>query len=312
MSENYEILGIPVDKKTHDKYAAKAYDIGGEKDVSLSGVKLWATSEELGLNYPNIQAGAKKIMDQIRAEITGKEEKPMNTPKTGKDFLDALMGIYTESRTAYANLWDAQEKARKFLEDCQEKERKAKNADLSFAQALTSKAQAEYNLAKENHRAEYARITQDYDAKVRELREQFASELEASYSANPDKLDGATMQLLTSGVCTATDLQRLSDRHGNNPTMLRIIGGYAERLRKGNGLSDGDQMKCAAVMHKAKTVKDGSRELAVFDSAASSAAYGLDKNPSHAARMDANHVGGFFEGCHRNMEAITNRPAEMV
>lgn len=313
----YFVAGVEVDHETFREYSfRKSWKIDGDtvSDItcSLWSLENYYTTEEHEKEYPIEAANARKVLEQIRAEVARKEDKTMNTPKTGKDFLEALKGIYTESRTAYANLCNAKEKAKQELEDCEKMEREANGPELLIAQARTARAKAEYNLANESLRVEYGKIMKEYNAKVAELREQFAAALEASYSANPDKLDGATMQLLTSGICSATELHRLAERHGNNPTMLRIIGGHAKTMRESKNISDGDRMKCVAVLQKADAVKDGSRELDLFDKAVSCTAYGLDKDPRHAARMHEGSVVGFFEQVQSTMEATPNRPAEML
>ena len=86
----------------------------------------------------------------------------------------------------------------------------------------------------------------------------------------------------------------------------------AKTLRDSKNISDNDRMKCVAVLQQADSVKDGSRELELFDKAVSCTAYGLDKDPRHAARMNEGAVIGFLEQVHSALDATPNRPAEML
>jgi hypothetical protein len=152
-----------------------------------------------------------------------------------------------------------------------------------------------------------------HEKKVAELRAQFAAHLEDHYSASPDKLDAATMQLLGSGICTPAELARLVDRHQGSPTMLRIIGGYAKKLLEDNRhkMSSENKIICSNVYQTSLAAKDGSRELGIFDSAVSTAAYGLDRDAIHAARMHT-HVLGWFDGFREQMNNLPIVPDTMA
>ena len=61
------------------------------------------------------------------------------------------------------------------------------------------------------------------------IREELAADLNKSLAVDPDALDTNVMALLEAGVLTPTDFQRLSEKAGNNATMLRVIGSFAEK-----------------------------------------------------------------------------------
>lgn len=71
----YEIFGIEVSKEVYDKYNNKSYDFGDFVLHDLSAVKLYTEGRELPEYYPERAAAARKIREQIIAEITGKDVK---------------------------------------------------------------------------------------------------------------------------------------------------------------------------------------------------------------------------------------------
>jgi hypothetical protein len=184
------------------------------------------------------------------------------------------------------------------------------NKNHQIAEAKYFIAKGEYQLAEDEARSGYYKMEEDHNAKVKELREKFAAYLADHYSATPDKLDNATMALLNSGICTPSELGRLIERHKDNPTMLRIVGNYARNMReeKKNSLSHDDQVICSSVAHAANLAKDGSRELAIFDSAVSAAAYGLGREYEHATRMHG-HVSGWLDDFKNQIANLPLTPA---
>lgn len=293
-----------VDEATYRKYDRMTWDLGDGVNRSIYGVRLYATSAEIAENYPELAARAKELYAQIGKEIytkdDGKEDENMSKPRTAADFIDALNDIYADSLAAYeamhAKVAAAKEKAESARESVRE----------PMGQAIYEVALAECKLAEETSRKEYRDLIADHGAKVKELRDTFSTYLAECYSASPDKLDAATMQLLESGICTPSELVQLVDRHHDNPTMLRIIGSHAQRMKKANekNISQDDMTKYFTVIHAAYAAKDGKRELAIFDSAAACLPSGLGENPQVAKRM-REHITGWM-GEFRNQ--IVNLP----
>ena len=305
------IFGYEVETSIFKKYNHQNYSIGfGFYD--LAGVERWATDPERAAKFPERAAEAKQIMERIIAEITGKDMKTMKTPRTAADFIDALNDIYTATRAAYTEANKKLVNARANMKKA-EPDTKDPSKDRRLAEARYLVAKDEFQKAEDEARRGYYDMIASYDKQVKELREQFASHLEEHYSASPDKLDVGTMQLLGSGICTPVELARLVDRHQGNPTMLRIVGEYARKLREDNGrsMSEANKAICSRVANAGYSAKDGSRELAIFDSAASATKYGLDKNYDHATRMDS-HMGGWFDDFKQNMNNLPVIPEEMA
>lgn len=306
----YAIMGIPVDPATYGKYSSQTYTVCFVH-TSLEQVEKWATDPERAKRHPDAAAEAKRILQGIITEIKGKEDKPMNTPKTAADFIDALNNIFTESRNAYTTLQSEVDKATAKLEQARA-DMKKPGCNQAVAEAQYTIAKGELQLAESNRRTAYQDMISSHNKKVAELRERFAAHLEEHYSASPDKLDNATMQLLSTGICTPSELSRLVDRHQGNPTMLRILGGHARKLRDSDrNMSAENRAICSAVAAAGYSAKDGSRELEIFDTAVSTLDYGLDKNAEHAARMAA-HVPEWMNGYKAKMDNLPVIPEEMA
>ena len=317
----YFVLGIETDYETYRKFTYESsWTIDGDIltgiPCSLWDLENYYSTESHAQDHPVEATNARKLMEQIREEVhaannSRKEDKPMNTPKTAADFIDALNDIFTESRNAYTTLQSEVDKATAKLEQARA-DMKKPSCNQAVAEAQCTIAKGELQLAESNRRTAYQDMLSTHNKKVAALRERFAAHLEEHYSASPDKLDNATMQLLSTGICTPSELSRLVDRHQHNPTMLRILGGHARKLRDSDrNMSAENRAICTAVAAAGYSAKDGSRELEIFDTAVSTLDYGLDKNAEHAARMAA-HVPEWMNGYKAKMDNLPVIPEEMA
>lgn len=304
-----------MDYNTYREYNfEKSWTIDGDVLKGFT-CTLWAleryATDEHAKDYPIEAANARKILDQIREEIAtinGKDDGNMKTPRTATDYLDALNDIYVESRNIYTVLQNKADAARINMEQALAETQNTTGNEQQVAQLRYDIAKAEYRLAEDARRSEYRDMVSGHEKKVAELRTQFAAYLDNHYSASPDKLDTATMQLLESGICKPAELAHLVDRHQGNPTMLRIIGSYAKKLSdSGKSMSDHNKNLCLKITIAADAAKDGSRELAIFDSAVSAMKYGLAEDAKHAANMNK-YVEGWVNDFKTNMENLPVAP----
>lgn len=303
VSNASRIFGYDVDYATFRKYNSQTYTVRFCL-CDLASVERWATDPELARSSPEAAAEAKQIMNRIIAEITGKDDKNMKTPKTSSDFITALSDLYDKNRSAYTEA----EKKLKTAEDAKnraEKRMKEKGTDLAAAEFSVAKGQC--MIAQDEFRKTIRNIQDEHHQEVAELRNQFAAFLDDHYSASPEKLDNATLALLNSGICSPAELAKLAERHANNPTMLRIVSGHAEKMRNRRNQSDSDYKLCTQVAMMASTVKNGNRELAIFDSAVGAAERGLQTDAGAAGRMHG-HITGWFGDFKTQVENLPNVP----
>lgn len=308
----YYLLGVEVDWDTYRKFMydrtyTVASDLGQDLTCSLSTVLSYA-AESHAQDYPTEAAAAKKIITQIHEELTRKDAKNLKTPKNACDFIAALNDIYTESRSKYDAIQKAYTAAQAKMDQAYKEMTDYSCQDKPLATAKYEAAKAEYLVADKERKSTYTELQRTYEQSVRELRTQFGAFLDDHYAASPDKLDAATMQLLEAGICSAAEMSHLADRHANNPTMLRIIGAYAERKRAVRNIPRSEYEILTTVQHKAAAAKDGSREMEIFDSAVGIAAYGLDRNYSHATNMHNSLVANAFDDFKQRMADVPNTP----
>ena len=230
----------------------------------------------------------------------------MSTPKKSVEFIAALEELYNNHRAEYGELAKKLNKAKDNQERC-EKER-AKNPGDRLVSAKYDIAKGEYLIAQDDFRKAVRNLQDKHNTAVKELRGQFATFLDESYAANPEALDTGTMALLNSDICSPAELQKLAERHANNPTMLRLIAAQAKKIQNKKMQSEKDYELCFMVRKMADTVKDGARELAVFDNAVSACERGLQIDAHIAERMH-NHIVGWFGDFKNQVETLPYAPA---
>lgn len=309
--KEYRIFGYEVDAATYKKFNRQDYRVAfGFHGLMI--VERWATDPDIAKQYPERAVEAKAIMDEIITQITGKEQKNMNEPRTAADFIKALQDIYTESRTAYDAIQGKVKAAQARMDKANDEMRDPACENRALAEAKYDIAKGEFKVLDFDRHNEYRKMETTHNAKVKELREKFAAYLDEHYAASPDKLDTATMQLLNTGICTPSELARLVDRHHDNPTMLRIVGEFARNMRIKNdrNMKSEDRIICNNVANAGHCARDGSRELAIFDSAVSAAAYGLDKDYNHATNMHK-RIPSWLESFGDQIRNLPVTPAEI-
>ena len=92
--------------------------------------------------------------------------------------------------------------------------------------------------------------------------------------------------------------------------MVRIIGSYADKMIQDRGKMRHEEVTALqTVRGYATAAKNGDRELAIFDSAVSAAAYGLGKDYPHATRMHS-YVPGWMDDFKNQITNLPVTPAE--
>lgn len=297
----YMVLGEYVDLETYRKYESQMYELSPGFFVGLYRVKWYAEDKDLtNATQKEIDESneAKRILEQIRNEIKGKEENSMDvTRKTAADFISALNDIYTESRTARADIHAKLEAAHKEVEN-------TRGATDQLGIAKHNLAQQALIIAKDDFARSFQEAESAHNEKVAMLRNEFAAHLERYYAADPGKVDNATMQLLSTGICTAKELAALAERHKGNPTMVRIIGSHAEKALDEKRVPTEDRAILGNVRDFAKAFRDGSRELEAFDNATRVIKNGIAKDSALSDRMHP-HVVQWMESIKNDVNNIS-------
>lgn len=327
-----EIAGVMVDARIVEQYLEAAFYIQGipcswnlvETGAMVASGKMQPTSmtkdpafceaclERYTAERNNlIRYNGKKGLDPAGKPITRGEEQMNNTPRTASDFIDELEGIYRASRAIYNRLQEKVDNARAAMNAAHKAFNESTGANRQIAEARYTIAKDALKNAEDAFRKDVYELGKSHDAKVAELRQRFNDHLNEHYSASPDKLDAATMQLLNAGICTPVELARLAERHKDNPTMLRIVAGYADKIADNRNQSHENYMTCRSIAMMASRVKDGSREMNVFDSAVTSLRYGIQNDPATANRMHE-YISGWFDDYREQMDNLPNIPVDLA
>ena len=102
------------------------------------------------------------------------------------------------------------------------------------------------------------------------IRAELAEAVGDAFAADPAALDGATLELLKSGIMAPGEYQRLLNKaiDGGNPTMVRMIASYAEREADSTaeryGMGDDRARALRAISYQGKKF-DGTVYLQNFD-----------------------------------------------
>lgn len=148
-----------------------------------------------------------------------------------------------------------------------EKRRLDKGAD-PVKRAL---AEADYQQTKAEYDALRRKLFDEMDGKVFEIRNRLSEALSDFFSANPAKLDSATLELLKSGILKPHEYQRLMNAaiRDDNPTMMRVIAQYAnqaaEEETKSNGGKSNDKAKALRAVAYQARYASGDIYLSNFD-----------------------------------------------
>lgn len=136
------------------------------------------------------------------------------------------------------------------------------NADAEKI-ARVARAEADYAEKKAAYEAARRKFEGSADG-LRGIRSELAKAIDADNMANPDDLDGNTLELLKSGILKPSEYGSLLDKFSGNATMSRMIGSYAEARAKEDGRSAEDRAALSYVAHNAQQATGGDR-LEAFD-----------------------------------------------
>lgn len=180
-----------------------------------------------------------------------------------KDLNDIAKAAFTEYAAAAARLEKAQAQAREYP---QRPQRGYASPDYAVKVARAQAELVEAQQAVRDAQRNYERRA----AEIKELRKELAAAVEDAYSVDPKKLDGATVELLKSGILNPTEYGRLMNeaQAANNPTMVRLIGKYADDAAETRGARYGQSDEGARTLRRvgyAGRTSNGEEYLKTFD-----------------------------------------------
>ena len=174
---------------------------------------------------------------------------------------DAAKAAFIEYREAEAAYKRAEAKAKEYTN-------RSGYVSSEYA-AKAARARADFVEAKESY-ITAKRVFENSGRQLSEIRSELESAINEAYMADPAQLDGNTLELLKSGVLKSSEYSKLLNdaRTTNNPTMVRMIGKYADNAAKSRsidyGQNDSEAAALRMVAHNSKTYT-GADRLEAFD-----------------------------------------------
>lgn len=197
-----------------------------------------------------------------------------------------LSEAFVTAQREYTDAWEKLQKAEKERSDAQQWRQEKYIGENA---ARKARAEADYLAAKVEFEATSSRVWDEMNDKRRELRVELQRETKADGLANPDAIDPNGLELLKSGVLTPDDYCGLVDKYDSNPTMLRLVGRYAQEAAE--NLTD-DRTARGALLQVAVVCKNGqSSVMRAWDSLSSivdycsGQAHGRKGTPGHVVSM---------------------------
>ena len=223
--KTYYIYGKEVDKETYLKYENKKFDVDGQ-ELSMSALRVWATSKEIDEELPEKAAAAREIYNEILRDI-GSSEKAAPTKKTHKSFtsyIDELNNTFAQYNKKRASLVSD-------MNDAQREYDKAMR-DTSASEGRKLIAEGKLEEQKQEFNKQFKTLVTSFEEETKSLRKEFAVLVEDVFRATPDKIDAPSMQLINSGIMNVSDLEYMAQQFRHNPAMLKVIAQHAKKMSK--------------------------------------------------------------------------------
>lgn len=249
------VCGVCCDLKVALEIKKRTFEIGG-KTVPFDTMEIMATSRDYAENAPDLQREAQVHYQKIREEIENmykpdKAVKEAAVHPTFTGYVDDLKKVYEDSCSKYDKIFSAVEDARKAWKDAE--------GTPALSELSVVRAKEAYLTAEQTFKDSMSEFKKEVDEKVKTIRDQLEMHAKAFYRASADKLDNDTLTLLGSGILTDSEVESLSRKFRDNPTMYRVVGKFA-------GERKSDKMKY--LFHNASSLGlDGQKELKLFDEA---------------------------------------------
>ena len=197
--------------------------------------------------------------------------------------------------TAYKSALDQFAKSWKNLMDAQERFDDAKKWHFGETQAErelnTAKARIALTEAQVAFESERTSIWDNFNQQRAQIKKELEESVRADGTANPDAVDNSALELLKSGIMTASDYSSMVERFNGNATMTRLISRYARDAASGTD----DLREKAALNAIAVTCADGlNSTMRAWDSLSKIADHcsgqsrkGATERPEHVLAMGA-------------------------
>lgn len=271
-AEVKKICGVDVSDEIFKEYEGKKYDVPGEGMGmrSLSAIELLANSQEVAQKDPELQTKCQAIVDQVRSEIMEKQKQ-----QTGLSFKpkhSAFSEYIGDLKQLYSVVADEREDLRQQYN--QEKVRWSDAERTGETEAAKARAKANRLEAEERYKKQLEDLQTRTSEIVEEIRGNLSKHVSEFYAPDGARIDRDTMTLLQSGLkLQRSEVNALFEKHRNNPTMIRMLGEYAN-------VHELDSQETRALYNRA--MSGGSYELESFNQVADMVSNAVSSNETSA------------------------------
>lgn len=137
---------------------------------------------------------------------------------------------------------------------------------------------AMFREAERDYKKEVDSIQSDMETSFKALRLSLEKHIAEYTAADPEKVDQSAVMLLNSGAMRDTDLVSLANKYWNNPTMLKLVAGAAEK-----NLTDSKTARYLALKIDEYISPDS--RLRVFDNAVDAAKRTVNHSENYSANL---------------------------
>lgn len=157
------------------------------------------------------------------------------------NYAKVLNNTFADYRKEYAAAYDRVAAAKRKADSYTE------NRPFTTYDLQKQAAAAEYQEAQRAFRNESRSICERYSAAVDQLMGRFREAVEKEFSVRPEFIDQNAMELLKSGIMGVADYESMLSRYSDNPTMLRLIGKYANEEAEKSDTADRQSFRAIAI-----------------------------------------------------------------
>lgn len=222
--EKYDIFGVEVAKEYFDKFKERKFNVLDKKDVSLSVLKIYATSEDYKENAPEYTEAAGKLIEEIKREVL------LDFPQVKKPSKEKEHILFSSHITDLKYLFEyAVEKVDELNKSLEKAEASYQNCEKAIEKL---KLQAIFLEAKEKYKEEMINLKEEVKSCIKEIENEFETHLRDHYLPSGKNLDPELVSLLNSGIVLRShEIDTIADAHKSNPTMLRLISDYTKNKK---------------------------------------------------------------------------------
>ena len=139
------------------------------------------------------------------------------------------------------------------------------HADTNASDLDRQLANLSYRKAREVYEAAGKELERSMEQRIKELRSEMEEFVRDLYRVTPDRIDKDSVELLKSGIMSASDMEYMAEQHRSSPAMLKMIGKYAVERWHDETLSDEKRQSYIPLSVMLRGVKDGSEAFEAFD-----------------------------------------------